>query len=46
MTEDLEAIVKARTVKSAEEVVSLYEKSYPKAISVHGAGIEGALTYV
>jgi putative transposase len=47
---DLKAVFKVRRKKSAEalaeEFVSLYEKSYPKAVSVFEAGIEDALTHL
>ena len=47
---DLRAIFKVRREKTAEalaeEFVSLYEKSYPKAVSVFEAGIEEALIYL
>jgi putative transposase len=50
VAEDLKAIFKVRRHKTAEalaeEFVSLYEKSYPKAVSVFEAGIEDALTYL
>jgi transposase-like protein len=50
VAEDLKAIFKVRRQKTAEalaeEFVSLYKKSYPKAISVFEAGIEDALTYL
>ena len=50
VAEDLSAIFKVRRGKTAEalaeEFVDLYEKSYPKAISVFEAGIEDALTYL
>jgi len=50
VAEDLKAVFKVRRRKTAEalakEFVSLYEKSYPKAISVFEAGIEDALTYL
>jgi putative transposase len=49
VAQDLKAIFKVRRGKTAEalaeEFVSLYEKSYPKAVSVFEAGIEDALTY-
>ncbi len=48
VAEDLKAILKVRRQKTAralaEEFVSLYKKSYPKAVSVFEAGIEDALT--
>jgi transposase-like protein len=48
--QDLKAIFKVRRRKTAEtlaeEFVSLYEKSYPKMVSVFEAGIEDALTYL
>ena len=48
--QDLKAIFKVRRRKTAEalveEFVSLYEESYPKAVSVFEAGIEDALTYL
>jgi putative transposase len=50
VAEDLSAIFKVRRGKTAEalakEFVSLYEKSYPKAVSAFEAGIEEALTYL
>jgi putative transposase len=50
VAEDLKAIFKVRRRKTAEalaeEFVSLYEKSYPKAVSVFEAGIRDALTYL
>jgi putative transposase len=50
VAQDLKAIFKVRRRKTAEalaeEFVSLYEKSYPKAVSVFEAGIEDALTYL
>ena len=50
VAEDLKAIFKVRRYKTAEalteEFVSLYEKSYPKAVSVFEASIEDALTYL
>ncbi len=50
VAEDLKAIFKVRRQKTAralaEEFVSLYNKSYPKAVSVFEAGIEDALTYL
>ena len=50
VAEDLKAIFKVRRHKTAEalaeEFVSLYEKSYPKAVSVFEAGIEDALIYL
>ena len=50
IAEDLKAIFEARreeTAKAlAEEFVELYEKRYPKAISVFVAGIGDALTYL
>ena len=50
VAEDLKAIFKVKRHKTAaalaEEFISLYEKSYPKAISVFEAGIEEALTYL
>jgi putative transposase len=50
VAEDLKAIFKVRRQKTAralaEEFVSLYKKSYPKAVSVFEAGIEDALTYL
>jgi putative transposase len=50
VAQDLSAIFKVRRHKTAqalaEEFVSLYEKSYPKAVSVFEAGIEDALTYL
>ena len=48
--EDLKAIFKVRREKTAkalvEEFVELYEKRYPKAVSVFEAGIGDALTYL
>ena len=50
VAEDLSAIFKVSRSKTAEalaeEFVSLYEKSYPKAVSVFEAGIRDALTYL
>lgn len=50
VAEDLKAIFKVRRRKTAEalaeEFISLYEKSYPKAVSVFKAGIRDALTYL
>ena len=50
VAEDLSAIFKVSRGKTAEalaeEFVSLYEKSYPKALSVFEAGIQDALTYL
>jgi putative transposase len=50
VTQDLKAIFKVRREKTAlalaEEFVELYEKSYPKAVSVFKAGIEDALIYL
>jgi putative transposase len=50
VAEDLSAIFKVSRHKTAEalaeEFVSLYEKSYPKALSVFEAGIGDALTYL
>ena len=50
VAEDLKAIFKVRREKTAkalvEEFVSLYEKRYPKAVSVFEAGVGGALTYL
>jgi putative transposase len=50
VAEDLCAIFKVRREKTAEalaeEFDSLYEKSYPKAVSVFEVGIKDALTYV
>lgn len=50
VAEDLSAIFKVRRGKTAralaEEFVSLYAKSFPKAISVFEARIEDALTYL
>jgi putative transposase len=50
VAQDLKAIFKVRRRKTAEalaeEFVSLYEKSYPKAVSVFEAGIEDALSYL
>jgi putative transposase len=50
VAEDLSAIFKVSRRKTAEALaeafVSLYEKSYPKAVSVFEAGIRDALTYL
>ncbi len=50
VAEDLSAIFKVSRHKTAEalaeEFVSLYEKSYPKALSLFKAGIWDALTYL
>jgi putative transposase len=50
VAEDLSAIFKVRRHKTAEALaekfVSLYEKSYPKAVSVFEVGIKDALTYL
>ncbi|MCA1837686.1 MAG: IS256 family transposase [Actinobacteria bacterium] len=50
VAEDLKAIFKVRREKTAkalvEEFVSLYEKRYPKAVSIFEAGIGDALTYL
>jgi putative transposase len=50
VAEDLSAIFKVSRHKTAEalgeEFVSLYEKSYPKAVSVFKAGLWDALTYL
>jgi putative transposase len=50
VSEDLKAIFKVRRQKTAkalaEEFVELYERRYPKAVSVFEAGIEDALTYL
>ncbi len=50
VAEDLKAVFKVRRRKTAEalaaEFVSLYEKSYPKAVSVFEAGISDTLTYL
>jgi putative transposase len=50
VAEDLKAPFKVRREKTAkalvEEFVSLYEKRYPKAVSVFEAGIGDALTYL
>ena len=50
VAEDLKAVFRVRWEKTAralaEEFVELYEKSYPKAVSVFEAGIEDALTYL
>jgi transposase-like protein len=47
---DLKAVFKVRRKRTAEalaeEFVSLYEKSYPKAVSVFEAGIEDTLIYL
>ena len=50
VAEDLKAIFKVRREKTAkalvEGFVELYEKHYPKAVSVFEAGIGDALTYL
>ena len=50
VAEDLKAIFKVRREKTAralaEEFMGLYGKRFPKAVSVFGAGIEDALTYL
>lgn len=50
VAEDLKAIFKVRREKTAkalvEEFVSLYEKQYPKAVSVFEAGIGDTLRYL
>ncbi len=50
VAEDLKAIFKVRRRKRAEalaeEFVSVYEKSYPKAVSVFEVGISDTLTWV
>ena len=50
VAEDLKAIFEVRREKTAkalvEGFVSLYEKHYPKAVSVFEAGIGDALTYL
>jgi putative transposase len=50
VAEDLKAIFKVRREKTAralaEEFVSLYEESYPKAVAVFEGGMEDALTYL
>lgn len=50
VAEDLKAIFKVRREKTAkalvEEFIELYEKHYPKALSVFEAGIGDALTYL
>jgi putative transposase len=50
VAEDLSAIFKVSRHKTAEalaeEFVSLYEKSYPKAVSIFKAGLWDALTYL
>lgn len=50
VAEDLKAIFKVRREKTAkalvEEFVEMYEKHYPKAVSVFEAGIGDALTYL
>ncbi len=50
VAEDLKAIFKVRREKTArtlaEEFVSLYKKSYPKAVALFESGIEDALTYL
>ena len=49
VAEDLEAIFKARRHKTAEALaegfVSLYRKSYPKAVSAFEADVKETLTY-
>lgn len=50
VAEDLKAIFKVRREKTAkalvEEFVDMYEKHYPKAVSVFEAGIGDSLTYL
>jgi putative transposase len=50
VAEDLKTVFGVKREKTAralaEEFVSLYEKTYPKAVSVFEAGIEDALTYL
>lgn len=50
VAQDLKAIFKVRREKTAlaltEEFVELYEKRFPKAVSVFEAGIADALTYL
>jgi transposase-like protein len=50
VAEDLKAIFKVRRQKTAralaEEIVGLYGKRFPKAVSVFEAGIEDTLTYL
>src|SRR3954454_1745340 len=50
VAEDLSALFKVKRRKTAEalaeEFVELYEKSYPKAVSIFKAGIWDALTYL
>ncbi len=50
VAQDLKAIFKVRREKTAlaltEEFVELYEKHFPKAVSVFEAGIADALTYL
>jgi transposase-like protein len=50
VAEDLKAIFKVRREKTAkrlvEEFVEMYEKHYPKAVSVLKAGIGDSLTYL
>ena len=50
VAEDLKAIFKVRREKTArilaQEFVSLYQKRFPKAVSVFEAGVEHALTYL
>jgi putative transposase len=50
VAEDLKAIFKVRKEKTAQalvkEFISLYQKSYPKAVSVFEMGIEDALSYL
>ena len=50
VAEDLKAVFGVKREKTAralaEEFISLYEKSYPKAVSVFEAGVEDALTYL
>ena len=50
VAQDIKAIFKVRRKKTAEalteEFVELYEKRFPKAVSVFEAGIDDALTYL
>jgi putative transposase len=50
VAEDLKAVFGVKREKTAralaEEFISLYKKSYPKAVSVFEAGVEDDLTYL
>jgi putative transposase len=50
VAEDLKAVFGVKREKTAralaEEFISLYKKSYPKAVSVFEAGVKDALTYL